>query len=261
MSERFIKTRGARIACLDRGGGATALLFLHYWGGSAHTWSRVVGELGSETRLIAVDHRGWGRSTSLDGRYDIEAMADDVEDVVRALGLKRFVLVGHSMGGKVAQIVAGRRAPGLAGLVLVAPAPPTPMDVSAELRAGMLASYESREGALRALEVLGGAELAPELREQVIEDTLRGEPGAKRSWPEEGMIADLGDVRPATGLPVEVVLAEEDRIEREEVLRPALVERMPQARFTVVPGCGHLVPLAAPGAVSEACARILAEIG
>ena len=53
-------------------------------------------------------------------------MADDVEVVTQRLSLNRFILVGHSMGGKVAQIVAGRRRTGLMGLVLVAPAPPTP---------------------------------------------------------------------------------------------------------------------------------------
>jgi len=44
-----------------------------------------------------------------------------------ALGLHRYVLADHSMGGKVAQIVAARRPKELVGMVLVAPAPPTPM--------------------------------------------------------------------------------------------------------------------------------------
>jgi 3-oxoadipate enol-lactonase len=59
-------------------------------------------------------------------------------------------------------------------LVLIAPAPPTPMPVPEDQRAAMLRSYGSREGVLHALSVLAGSPLSPELRERVIEDTLRG---------------------------------------------------------------------------------------
>jgi pimeloyl-ACP methyl ester carboxylesterase len=68
-------------------------------------------------RCIALDQRGWGTSIATDERYDLSAMADDVEAVTRRFGLARYVLVGHSMGGKVAQIVAGRRPKELVGLV------------------------------------------------------------------------------------------------------------------------------------------------
>lgn len=84
-------------------------------------------------------------------------MADDVEDVVRAPGLTRVVLVGHSMGGKVAQMVAARGALIPAGLVLAVPAPPHAMPVPAEQRATMLASYESREGVEGAISILAGS--------------------------------------------------------------------------------------------------------
>jgi 3-oxoadipate enol-lactonase len=118
-------------------------------------------------------------------------MADDAETVARALNLSRYVLVGHSMGGKVAQIVAKRRPDGLVGLVLVAPAPPTPMPVPKAQRAAMLESYGSREGVEQALSVLAGGPLSPTIREQVIEDTLLGVPAAKRAWTECNMIEDI----------------------------------------------------------------------
>jgi 3-oxoadipate enol-lactonase len=107
-------------------------------------------------------------------------MADDAEAVARTLELSSYVLVGHSMGGKVAQIVATRRPDGLMGLLLVAPAPPTPMPVPEAQRAAMLFSYSSREGVEQALSVLAGS---PKLREQVIEDTLRGAPAASGPGP------------------------------------------------------------------------------
>jgi len=123
MARRVIDTNGAAIQAADIGDGEPALIFLHYWGGSSRSWQDVIDRLGGTPRTIALDQRGWGDSIATDGRYDLVAMADDVETVARTLMLKRYVLVGHSMGGKVAQVVATRRPGGLVGLVLVAPRP------------------------------------------------------------------------------------------------------------------------------------------
>lgn len=253
VTDRIIATRGARIACTDRGKGGATFLFLHYWGGSTRTWADVIAGLETSARCVALDARGWGRSEALDGRYDLDAMADDVEDVAAALGLGLYVLVGHSMGGKVAQIVAARVVSRVAGLVLVAPAPPGPMPVPAEGRAAMLASYQSREGVEQAIAVLSGRPLNDARREQIIADTLAGAPAAKREWTERGMIAIVSSqLRDFTG-PVRVVVGELDRVERPDALRAAFASALPQAVVTTVPGAGHLLPIEGPSAVVSAC--------
>jgi pimeloyl-ACP methyl ester carboxylesterase len=260
MSSRVIETNGAAIRIAEGGASEPALIFLHYWGGSARTWQRVIGRLGGRARWVALDQRGWGEPVATDGRYDLEVMADDVEGVVRALDLKRYVLVGHSMGGKVAQIVAKRRPEGLLGLVLVAPAPPSPMQVPAAQRAGMLASYGSRDGVLQALDVLAGSPLSEELREQVIEDTLRGTPGAKRAWTDRGMIENVTAGLTGVTIPVRVVVGTDDRVEHESALREIFGRFLPQATFRVLENVGHLSPLEAPGELAEACASLLAGL-
>src|SRR5262249_45276330 len=154
-----------------------------------------------------------------DGRCDLAAMADDVQGVIGAVGLQRFVLVGHAMGGKVAQIVAARRPASLQGLVLVAPAPPAPMPIPEAQRGAMEASYGSREGVQQARTVLAGSSLSEDSRERVIEDTLRGAPGAKREWTERGMIQDVSAGLEAVTIPTIVVIGDSDRVEQESVLR------------------------------------------
>jgi pimeloyl-ACP methyl ester carboxylesterase len=259
MSIHIIQTNGAAIRIADGGAGEPALVFLHYWGGSARTWHRVIDRLGSQVRSVAIDQRGWGGSLATDGRYDLAAMADDVERVLRVLELRRYVLVGHSMGGKVAQIVATRRPGGLVGLVLVAPAPPTP--VPEAQRAGMLASYGSREGVLQALAVLAGAPLPEDLSEQVIEDTLHGAPEAKRAWTDRGMIEDVSAGLGAVRIPVSIIVGSRDRVEHESGLREVFGRFLPQATFRVLEGIGHLSPLEAPGELADACANLLARLG
>jgi pimeloyl-ACP methyl ester carboxylesterase len=255
MAERRMTTEGATLRVVDTGAGKPALVFLHYWGGSAATWRLVIDQLAPRQRCIAIDQRGWGQSIATDRQYDLYVMADDVQAVVTRLRLRRFVLVGHSMGGKVAQLFAARQPMGLAGIVLVAPAPPVPMRVPARQRSAMCRSYGSREGVLEALEVLTVNPLPQPLREQVITDTLRGTPGAKLTWTELGMTEDISVTSRAITVPVLVVVGDGDQVEREGALRAAFQRLIPQTRFKILPGVGHLSPLEAPrelaGAVEE----------
>ncbi len=261
MTRSTVRTRGAEISYLELGAGKTVYVFLHYWGGSGRTWEAVMAKLAPGARCIALDARGWGRSQALDERYDLDAMADDAEDVVAALGLTRYVLVGHSMGGKVAQIVAARGAAAPAGLVLIAPAPPDAMPVSAEQRDAMLASYGSRAGVEQALSVLAGRPLSQPDLEQVVSDTLAGALEAKREWTERGMIAavDRRRLRAFPG-PVRIVVGERDRVERPELLRAAFADVLPQAVMETIPEIGHLSPLENPDAVASACRAIASEL-
>jgi pimeloyl-ACP methyl ester carboxylesterase len=254
----MIETNGATVRVVESGAGEPALVFLHYWGGSSRTWRGVIDRLGGTARCVAFDQRGWGESIATDGRYGLAAMADDVEAVAQRLGLSRFVLVGHSMGGKVAQIVAGRRPAGLSGLVLVAPAPPTPLPAPEAQRAAMLASYGSRDGVLQALSVLTAQPLPNDLREQVIEDTLAG--AAKRAWTDSGMIENVSAGLFGVITPTIVVIGDRDQVEHEGPLRDVFSRFLPQATFRVLEGVGHLSPLQAPDAIAGACLGMLEHL-
>ena len=134
---------------LESGSGEPALLFLHYWGGSARTWHAVISELSTDFRCIAYDQRGWGQSDAPEQGYLIRDLALDAKHIVEVLQLRRYVLVGHSMGGKVVQFLASQRPPGLVGLVLVAPATPTPQNIPEPARQAHLHAYDNRENASR----------------------------------------------------------------------------------------------------------------
>lgn len=260
MPQRTIQTNGATLNGMDTGSGEPALLFLHYWGGSSRTWQQVIARLDSQSRCIAIDQRGWGASVATNGHYDLDSMADDVQEVTNTLKLDRYVLVGHSMGGKISQIVAKRHPSGLAGLLLVAPAPPTPMPVPAEQRSAMLASYQTREGVLQALSILSGKPLADSLCQQVIKDTLGGASGAKQAWTNGGMTEDISDGLPSVTVPISVVIGDRDQVEHESALRSVFSSLLPQTTFTVLPGVGHLSPLESPDAVASACSKMLSRI-
>jgi pimeloyl-ACP methyl ester carboxylesterase len=121
-----IQASGIHINVRDRGRGEPTLVLLHYWGGSSRTWAELIDQLEDRYRSIAIDQRGWGESDAPPQGYGISDLADDAQSVISAMEIKRYLVVGHSMGGKVAQLVASRRPVGLVGLVLVAPSPPSP---------------------------------------------------------------------------------------------------------------------------------------
>jgi len=93
---------GVEIAYTDQGDGPEAIVFIH--GGLADRtfWAQQFAYLSRARRLVAVDLAGHGASGSGRATWTIAAWAADVRAVVDALGLKRVVLVGNSLGGPVA---------------------------------------------------------------------------------------------------------------------------------------------------------------
>ncbi|MBR8235998.1 alpha/beta hydrolase [Burkholderia sp. AU42008] len=98
---------------------APTVVMLHGLRSYAHTWAPVAAALVDRYRVVALDQRGRGLS-DWDPRRDYYAAAyvRDLDALVRELGLRRFVLVGHSMGGANAFVYSASNPDRLAGLVI-----------------------------------------------------------------------------------------------------------------------------------------------
>ena len=256
-----IESNGTQIHVTQQGNGELALVFLHYYGGSSRTWDLVASELADQYRIVAMDFRGWGASDAPSDGYRIADLAADAEGVIKALGLQRYVLVGHSMGGKVAQLIASRRPSGLEGLVLVAPSPPSPTILPGEQRAMLTGAYQSRESVEFVIDhVLTARPLDPALREQVIKDSLKGAPQAKAAWPNVAMREDITAQVTSINAPTIVISGALDKVDSIATLQMELMPRIPLAAMHVLPGVGHLSPLEAPVEVSRIIAQFASAI-
>ena len=101
------------------GKGDPALVFVHCGGCERSFWDGQVAHFAAKHRVVALDLAGHGQSGAGRKDWTMPAFGEDVVSVVDALGLKRVVLIGHSLGGPVV-LEAARRMPGrVAGLVLV----------------------------------------------------------------------------------------------------------------------------------------------
>ncbi len=165
---------------------AVAVLFLHSLAGNGGQWALQLDHLRRHRRAVALDLRGHGESDPAEnGDYSIEAMAGDVAAAADQLGLRRFILAGHSLGALVAIEYASRHPERIAGLLLVDPNG----DMSHVPEADLRPFLETLE-ALRA-DPLG--ELESYFRQLVVS----GDPDAARWVLEDVRLTHEGAIVPA----------------------------------------------------------------
>lgn len=120
VQEQFVDCNGVLIYVKTMGKG-DPLILLHGGPGATHDYLLPhLLPLARHNRLVFMDERGSGRSQKLEdpAGYTVEAMADDVEAVRKALGLGKVSVLGHSCGGVLAQAYALKYPSSLSRLIL-----------------------------------------------------------------------------------------------------------------------------------------------
>lgn len=110
---------GVRLFYTDQGAGDPALLFVHGWCCDSTNWGAQVRAFRRKHRVVTIDLRGHGRSSKPEQSYTMDGFCEDLEWLIGELDLREPVLVGHSMGGLIALILARRQKRVFRGLVMV----------------------------------------------------------------------------------------------------------------------------------------------
>jgi pimeloyl-ACP methyl ester carboxylesterase len=251
----------------DDGPGPVVVL-LHGFPLDHSLWDAQRGSLGSVYRLICPDLRGFGKTAAPEGVYTMDAMADDVVEMLDALGLTEpVVLGGLSMGGYVALSVAARYPGRLRGLMLLSTRATADTEDAAEARRALARDVEQSGSAARVVESMLPRLFSPltfERRPQVVEQTRavmdrtvpRAIVGALRGMAvRPDRTADL----PRLDVPTLVVAGEQDAIIPVAEAR-AMADAIPRATLVTIPESGHLAPMEAPAATDDAIGAFLASI-
>jgi pimeloyl-ACP methyl ester carboxylesterase len=114
---------GVRLACRHFGGGGQPVLLLHGLAGHADEWAQTASWLTRRCRVEALDARGHGRSERAPADVSLDAQVADAAFVIERLGLRPVVLVGQSLGGVTALVLAAEQPDLVRGLVLVDASP------------------------------------------------------------------------------------------------------------------------------------------
>ncbi len=240
------KINDVELNVAESGAGKIALVFLHYFGGSSRSWKEVIKRLAEDFICVAPDLRGFGESNTQGENFALEDYADDVADLIEHLKIERFVLVGHSMGGKIALCFAARQPENLESLILVATSPPTPEPIADDERAHLLESHGNRRAAEETVRKVVANPLPEKIFETAVEDNLRSSEKAWKAWLEDGSRVDISDSMSKIVVSALVVTGTKDTAIGKKVLEREVEPRLKKSRLVSIPDAGHLLPLEVP---------------
>lgn len=120
------KTNGIDTSYLRTGGEKPPIVLLHGLMTNGACWTPLAQALEKEYDVIMPDARGHGNSTTTNHGYSYDNLATDVIGLINELRLTKPILLGHSMGGMTAAVIASQNSKQLGGLVLADPTFLTP---------------------------------------------------------------------------------------------------------------------------------------
>ena len=260
----FINNQGAKIYWDEQGAGEPVLLIMGL-GYPSDMWYRTRPRLAAQYRTITLDNRGVGRSDMPPGPYPIALMASDAAGVLDAAGMDSAHVYGVSMGGMIAQEFALQYPKRVRSLILGCTAAGGPLVVRAEpevnemlMSRGNMSPEEAAEAAVPFIYDSATS------RERIDEDIAR-----RKDWfpRPEAYMAQLQGILSweaysrlsQISVPTLVIHGESDR------LVPAgngklIAERIPGAKFVLLPHAGHLFTTDQPEASHHAIMEFLASL-
>ena len=225
-------------------------IFLHDYGSSSHMFHYLASRI--PNFCLAVDFKGWGRSDDTKDEnnraYSMTHMKNQIPPIVNLLQGEQFLLVGHGMGGKVAQLYASQQPPNnLIGLVLLASAPLSPWRPSTQIMDKYKAAY-TKKGASRKLEsfiktTLAGCPIDDTDLGNLVEDGNKDTPLAKEAWLTYGMQENHSHGVGRIKVPVLLRAGAEDKVISLEDMEREISTKVDLCVQVEVHGCGHLLPL------------------
>lgn len=272
---KFMEIDGERIHYVDRAGTGPAIVMIHGLAGNLmHFTYALANQLATEFRVIMVDRPGCGYSERPDGApADLAAQAATLAKFMRALGLKRPLVVGHSLGGALSLAIALDHPDCAGALALIAPLTHVPDHVPDVFKGLIIRSPTLRKviawtlatplGILRgpaALKEVFGPEPAPTDFPLRAGGLLGLRPNAFCSASSDAVLAEYVLRNyvaryPSLALPMGMLFAKGDRILDYRAQAEAMKAACPALDLELMEG-GHMLPMTAP----ERCAALIRRV-
>jgi pimeloyl-ACP methyl ester carboxylesterase len=179
------------------------------------------------------------------GSFELADAAEDVLALMSALRVDSYVLIGTSMGGKIACAIAATQPLGLKGLGASRALATNPEPMDDAQRNELLSSYGNRAAAVATIEKITVRGLSEPLFTTCLDDNLASSRSGWIWWLEEGSREDISLQMASIRVPTLVLASNEDPAIAKAVLDEELMPRLQHAQMKIVAGAGHLLPLEA----------------
>jgi non-heme chloroperoxidase len=235
----FETADGARLAYHIVGPSPPSVVLVHGWMASGKVWDRLLDALDANGApgVLLVDLRGAGSSSRGSDRYSLDRLVEDLRAVVDHAQLSRFHLVGHSMGGQLAQLLAAHIPTRLRSLALLNPVPVAGLPLPPEVATGFR-SAGGRAEALGGILDAACRQLPRQGRDELLEAALAIAPEVIAEGFDAWTMGSDDELATVPAVP-SMVLATDDPFLPAPLLARAVVARLPGARLEHLPGPGH----------------------
>jgi len=255
------EANGIGIHYLRTGGVKPPVVLLHGLMGSGACWTHLARALEGAFDVVMPDARAHGDSSAPKQGYRYDDLASDVVGLIRGLDLSRPVLLGHSMGGMTAAVVASRRAGIVRGLILVDPTFLSP-ERQREVHDSDVADQHRRALGLEMSELVAQARArhprrSPEIVELQAEARLKTRMAAFDVLTPPNPV--YRDVVSAIDVPSLLVIGDDPVVTLE--MATELRSLNPRVRVEQVKDAGHGLPFEQPERLGEVVMSFLRELG
>lgn len=251
----FIDNAGVQLRVERRGAGARHVLLLHGWISARRMWHDVVQQLDTERfTLHLLDFRGCGLSDRPAQGHDLEGYVSDARAALASIDAP-VVVVGHSMGGKVAQYLAADHPPNLEKLILVAPGTAHGGRGSERQRAAALDAYGSRARIEAFQRAAMGIAVSSEAISRIVDDALVAQREHWEGWYDRGRFIDFRDRLAQIAVPVLCIGGEKDPLVPPSRLKREVAQAINGSLSVTLRSAGHNLPVETPAEIAGAIAR------
>lgn len=260
IRQNTITLNGVQFSYTITSGEEPPLLFLHGWACNRTFWSNQIEFFKRNRRTIAVDFRGHGESQVTAEGNTVQQLADDVYALIHSLGLQKVVLVGHSMGGMVAQQFCVDHLECLKALILVTT---IAADLEDKLISKRIEADTPREGYRNAFLKHFYGWMDPDTDSKIVEwtrDQMLSTPeDVANSLVRSYRSFDLRSHLPKLKVPTLVMGAGLDASAVPEEAK-TLATLLPQAKLVMIENCGHFPMLEQPERLNQELKKFLASL-